>query len=106
MVCARLALDALLSDLAIVRGEEGVNTPAIEVISSPGELFAYSGGAYTLAELALQDRYGESFANIMEQWILAPAGMHNSAFTQPLPDSTAHRVAKGYTQSGAVIVGG
>jgi CubicO group peptidase (beta-lactamase class C family) len=97
---------ALPSDLAIVRGEEGVNTPAIEVVSAPGELLAYSGGAYTLAELALQDRYGESFANIMEQWILAPAGMHNSTFTQPLPDSTAHRVAKGYTPSGAVVAGG
>lgn len=94
------------SDLAILRGEEGVNTPPIEVISAPGEMLAYSGGAYTLAELALQDLYGDEFANIMKKWILAPAGMQNSAFTQPLPDSTSNPVAKGYTPSGAVITGG
>ena len=97
---------AVPSDLDILRGSVGVNSPAIEVIAPPNETMAYSGGAYTLAELALQDIYGDGFSNIMKKWILEPAGMKHSEFTQPLPASKSNRVAKGYTQSGNVLDGG
>lgn len=97
---------AIPSDLAILRGDEGVNTPAIEVLSAPNEMLAYSGGAYTLAELALQDIYNDEFSNIMKKWILEPAGMQNSEFTLPLPDSKSDQVAKGHTQSGDILDGG
>jgi CubicO group peptidase (beta-lactamase class C family) len=97
---------AIPSDLAILRGNEGVNTPAIEVISAPNEMLAYSGGGYTLAELALQDIYGDEFSNIMKKWILEPVGMQYSEFTQPLPESKVDQVAKGHTQSGDVLDGG
>ncbi|WP_367390601.1 serine hydrolase domain-containing protein [Lewinella sp. LCG006] len=94
------------SDLAILRGSEEVNTPAIEVSTQPNETLAYSGGGYTLAELALQDIYNEAFSNIMKKWILEPAGMEHAEFTQPLPDSISNQVAKGYNQSGELIDGG
>ncbi|MGB5554831.1 MAG: serine hydrolase domain-containing protein [Flavobacteriaceae bacterium] len=97
---------AIPSDLAILRGNEGINTPAIAVISAPNEMLAYSGGGYTVAELALQDIYGDEFSNIMKKWILEPVGMEYSEFTQPLPDSKSDQVAKGYTQSGDVLDGG
>lgn len=97
---------AIPSDLDILRGNEGVNTPAIEVISTPNEKLAYSGGAYTLAELALQDIHGAEFSNIMKKWILEPAGMQNSEFTQPLVDSKFNQVAKGHTQTGDVLDSG
>jgi CubicO group peptidase (beta-lactamase class C family) len=94
------------SDLDILRGSDGVNSPAVEVINPPNETLSYSGGGYTLAELALQDIYNDAFSNIMKKWILEPAGMENSEFTQPLPDSQANRVAKGHTQSGEMLDGG
>ncbi|WP_020537323.1 serine hydrolase domain-containing protein [Lewinella cohaerens] len=94
------------SDIDILRGTEGVNSPAIDVIRPPNETLAYSGGAYTLAELALQDIYNDEFSNIMRKWILEPAGMKHSEFTQPLPASKANQVAKGYVQSGDVLDGG
>ena len=94
------------ADLDVVRGATGVNSPPVEVITTPGERLAYSGGGYTLAELALQDIFNEQFSDIMETWILQPAGMTNSEFTQPLPDSAAVHVAKGYTYSGQVLEGG
>jgi CubicO group peptidase (beta-lactamase class C family) len=94
------------SDLQILRGDEGANTPAIEVVTPPNESLAYSGGGYTLAELALQDIYSDDFSSIMKKWILEPAGMSHSEFTQPLPDSNANEVAWGYTQSGEAIEGG
>lgn len=94
------------SDLDILRGSEGVNTPPIEIIMHPYETLAYSGGGYTLAELALQDIYNDGFSNIMKKWILEPAGMNHSEFTQPLLDTISRQVAKGYTPSGAVVEGG
>lgn len=97
---------ALPSDLDIVRGSAGVNSPAIEVVTPPNETLAYSGGGYTLAELALQDIFNEEFAIIMEKWILDPAGMNLASFTQPLPPSKSDQAAKGYTSSGDVLEGG
>jgi CubicO group peptidase (beta-lactamase class C family) len=94
------------SDPDILMGNDGVNSPAIEVVWEPNETLAYSGGGYTLAELALQDIYGASFSEIMNKWILKPAKMENSEFTQPLPASDSNRVAKGHTQSGEVLEGG
>lgn len=97
---------ALPSDLDILKGSSGVNTPAIAVIAPPNETLAYSGGGYTLAELALQDIYDDKFSNIMKKWILEPVGMKHSDFTQPLPASKLNQAVKGYTQSGQVIDGG
>lgn len=94
------------ADLDILQGLEGVNSPAIEVVTAPNEVLAYSGGGYTLAELALQDIYDDTFANIMKKWMLEPVGMKSSEFTQPLPDSMADQVAKGYDYSGKVLDGG
>lgn len=94
------------SDLDILRGSEGVDTPAIAVITTPNETLAYSGGGYTLAELALQDVFSDEFSNIMQKWILEPSAMMHSEFTQPLPDSTSNQVAKGYTQTGEVLDSG
>ncbi|MFN1836071.1 serine hydrolase domain-containing protein [Balneola sp. MJW-20] len=98
--------DVMPTDLDILLGNEGVNTPAIEVITPPDETLAYSGGAYTLAELALQDFFDDKFSNLMDKWILEPAGMTLSEFTQPFPASESGRVAKGYTFSGDVVEGG
>lgn len=96
----------LPSDIDILKGSAGVNSPAIEVVSSPNETLAYSGGGYTLAEVALQDIYNDEFSNIMKKWILDPAGMEHSEFTQPLPESKSNKVAKGHTQTGELIEGG
>ncbi|WP_425422809.1 serine hydrolase domain-containing protein [Phaeodactylibacter xiamenensis] len=94
------------SDLDILMGNDGVNSPAIEVVWEPNETLAYSGGGYTLAELALQDIYGATFSEIMKKWILRPANMENSEFTQPLPASDSNRVAKGHTHSAEALEGG
>jgi CubicO group peptidase (beta-lactamase class C family) len=94
------------SDVDILMGNDGVNSPAVEVVWSPNQTLAYSGGGYTLAELALQDIYGTDFSTIMEKWILNPANMEHSEFTQPMPASDSNRVAKGYSQSGEPLEGG
>lgn len=97
---------SLPSDIDILTGAPGVNSPAIAVVAPPNERLVYSGGAYTLAELALQDTFQNEFASIMEKWILNPAGMTHSDFTQPPPASKHTQSAKGYTQSGTILEGG
>jgi len=94
------------SDIDVLKGNEGVNSPKIEVISTPNEILAYSGGGYTLAEVALQGIFNEEFSTIMNQWVLEPIGMKNSQFTQPLQPSDSSKVAKGYTSNGVVLDGG
>ena len=97
---------AIPTDVAILKGGENVNSPAIEVISIPNEILAYSGGGYTLAEVALQDIFNEEFSTIMKKWILDPTGMENSEFTQPLQARDLNNVAKGHTSDGVVLDGG
>ncbi|QBY04379.1 class A beta-lactamase-related serine hydrolase [Thalassotalea sp. HSM 43] len=96
----------LPSDSDILKGSPGVNSPAIAVVAAPNQTLAYSGGAYTLAELALQNVFDKPFADIMQRWILAPVAMQQSDFTQPLPAAKSSKVAKGYNQAGQVIDGG
>jgi CubicO group peptidase (beta-lactamase class C family) len=96
----------LPSDIDILVGRGEANTPAIAVVAPPNEILAYSGGAYTLAEVALQDRFNDEFARIMQKWILDPVGMKHSDFTQPLLATKHKQLAKGYTHSGKVLEGG
>lgn len=94
------------SDVDILRGAEGVNSARIEVISKPNQYMAYSGGGYTLAELALQDHFDESFEKLMNDWLLDPIGMADSEFSQPLHVDKYQRVAMGHAASGDSIDGG
>ena len=94
------------TDVEILKGSSGVNSQPIEVLSKPNELLAYSGAGYTLAEVALQDIHNDTFSNLMKTWILDPAGMKHSEFTQPLIVKDSSKVAKGYTQSGKILDGG
>lgn len=90
----------------ILKGASGVNSPAVAVIATPNKTLAYSGGGYTLAELAFEDIYNDTFSNIMKKWVLAPVGMTHSDFTQPLPAGKHDTAASGYTRDGAMLPGG
>lgn len=94
------------TDIEVLRGSEGVNSNAVEVLTVPNQSLAYSGGGYTLAEVALQDYFNDSFENIMKDWILEPANMSNSTFSQFASDSEFSHAVEGYQQSGNVIEGG
>ena len=96
----------LPSDLDIVRGAPGVNSPKLAVIAEPNSVMAYSGGGYTLAELALQNHLGGSFSALMDKWILAPAVMTDSDFRQPLPENERVKAAIGHLHTGEAIAGG
>lgn len=52
----------------------------IGILQRPGQRFLYSGGGYTVLQLALQDLTGQPFADFMNQTILEPLGMAHSTF--------------------------
>ena len=94
------------SDQQIVRAEAPANSRKVEVLTAPGISLAYSGGGYTVAEIALQDLLHKPFERIMHEWLLAPVGMLEANFTQPLPAASRPYAARGHLADGSAVPGG
>jgi CubicO group peptidase (beta-lactamase class C family) len=77
----------------ILNGAEPSNTGPVERISPPDTEWRYSGGGYTLAQLAMADVAREAFPQLMERLVLGPVGMDASTFDAELgwraPELTA-----------------
>lgn len=98
--------EELPSDQQIARGEAPSNSHKIEVPNAPGTSLAYSGGGYTVVEIALQDHLNKPFNQIMREWLLAPVNMKQADFTTPLLASLHPIIARGHQIDGAIIPGG
>lgn len=86
----------------ILEGTPPANTPAIRVDLAPGTRFRYSGGGTTIVQLALVDRTGRAYPELLRERVLAPLGMTRSTFAQvPAPAAAA----VGYGSDGAPIAG-
>ena len=94
------------TDQQIVRGEAPSNSRKVEVLNAPGASLAYSGGGYTVIEIALQDQLHKPFDQIMREWLLSPVGMKQADFTMPLPASSHPHTARGHKIDGTLISGG
>lgn len=88
---------------AIVAGASGVNTLRAEVLDTPGAHLRYSGGGYTLAQIALQDTQGMAFEPLMRRWLFVPAQLRTATFELQTPGAD---VAEGHADSGAAVPGG
>ncbi len=73
-----------------LQGDSG-GVGAVELILKPGSTYEYAGGGYTVLQLLVEELTGETFADYMQQQVLQPLGLENSAFTwtQELRDTTA-----------------
>jgi CubicO group peptidase (beta-lactamase class C family) len=87
-------------------GVAPANTPPIRSFEAPGGAFAYSGGGYLVAQLAIVEAGGKPYPEFLDQLVLRPAGMRQSTFAQPLPEALVGRSASGHDNKGAVIPGG
>lgn len=94
------------TDQQTLRGEAPSNSRRVEVLDAPGASLAYSGGGYTVVEVALQDQINKPFDQIMREWLLAPVGMKQADFTMPLPSSNYPHTARGYQVDGTIVPGG
>lgn len=70
----------------------------VRVIMPPGHAWRYSGGGYTLLQLALEEVTGERFAAYLRREVLVPLGMNDSYYARS-PDVDA-RMAQGHNALG------
>jgi CubicO group peptidase (beta-lactamase class C family) len=88
------------SIVEILEGTPPANRGAVRVGRAPMTGYKYSGGAVTIQELALTDVLGKPFPLIMRESVLAPIGMTNSTYEQPLPPNLRPAAAHAHDQSG------
>jgi len=81
------------------------NTDSIVVDTIPGTIWRYSGGGYTVAQLAIEEIAGKTFATYLEQAVLAPLDMTRSTFEQPLPKSWQDNVSAAFDSRGEMVEG-
>lgn len=89
----------------VLDGAPPANTPAVRVNVTPGSLWRYSGGGFTVMQLALSDLTGQPFPALMRELVLGPAGMKNSGYEQPLPEVKRSRAAIAHRGDGTVVAG-
>jgi CubicO group peptidase (beta-lactamase class C family) len=89
----------------ILDGATPANTAPVRVDIVPGTKTRYSGGGTTLVQLMLMDQLKKPFPQIMRETVLAPLGLKNSTYEQPVPPALAARTASGTRFAGASVEG-
>jgi CubicO group peptidase (beta-lactamase class C family) len=89
----------------ILDGAPPANTAAVRVDLEPGTRFRYSGGGTTISQLAIMDIEKKPYPDIAKETVLAPLGMTNSTYSQPLPEDWRKKAATGYRANGSEVEG-
>lgn len=93
------------STVQILNGTEPANSAAIFVDTQPGTLYRYSGGGYTVMQLAVEDLTATPFPEFVHERVLQPVGMTRSGIVQPPTDAFADNIASAHTARGRVVRG-
>ena len=89
----------------VLDGASPANTAPIRVDLEPGTRFRYSGGGTTIAQLAIMDVEKKPYPDIARETVLAPLGMTNSTYSQPLAPDWRKKAATGYRANGTEVEG-
>jgi CubicO group peptidase (beta-lactamase class C family) len=84
----------------ILDGEKPSNVGKVRLERAPLTGYKYSGGAVTIMQLALSDVVGRPYPDILREWVLAPIGMTDSAYEQPLSPARDRNAARGHGGDG------
>jgi CubicO group peptidase (beta-lactamase class C family) len=90
----------------VLDGLPPANSLRVRVESEPGSAWRYSGGGFMIVQQLLTDITGKPFASLMHETVLAPLGMDESDFIQPVPAGLIPHAARGHYASGDTVVGG
>ncbi len=80
----------------VLDGAPPTNTRPIRVDTTPGAIWRYSGGGFTIMQQMMIDATGSPFPRFMQETVLGPIGMTASSFEQPQPAPRAALTATGY----------
>lgn len=89
----------------VLNGVSPANTEKIEVTNTPGAEKKYSGGGYTIVQKIIEDVTGQPFSDYMRNQVLAPMGMANSFYSQPLTPALVNAAAIGHRADGSLVQG-
>ncbi|WJG08903.1 serine hydrolase domain-containing protein [Aliiglaciecola sp. LCG003] len=95
--------DDIPSVIEVLEGKG--NTDPVRVHKTPGADWQYSGGGYTIMQLAIENIEKLSFAESMQQNVLKPINMDKSTYQNPLPSHYHTLAATGYRESGEEVEG-
>lgn len=84
----------------VLNGAAPANTGPVERIEAPNTQWRYSGGGYSIVQLAMEDVAGEPFPSLMERVVLEPIGMTSSTFDAEFGWREPDRVARAHAAPG------
>jgi CubicO group peptidase (beta-lactamase class C family) len=87
----------------ILKGEKPSNVGAVLFARPPFAGYKYSGGGFTIVQLALIEALDRPFAEIMQTSVLDPLEMKDSTYEQPLPATRAARAAHAHSGQGRAM---
>jgi len=91
--------------LQVLDGAPPANSKAIRLDVKPGYMCRYSGGGYCVTQQLVIDATGLTFPDFMKAQVLAPLGMDQSTYEQPLPKVLVDQAAFGHRKDKGVIPG-
>lgn len=91
--------------LAVLDGTAPANSRPVRVDIAPGSKYRYSGGGYTVAQLLMTEGGKRDFVTLMREEVLAPIGMADSTYANPLPAPWLARAAAGVLPNGDAVPG-
>ena len=80
----------------VLEGTPPTNTAPVRVDTTPGAIWRYSGGGFSVMQLMVTDVTGLPFPRFMQENVLGPIGMTASSYEQPQPPARAALTAAGY----------
>lgn len=88
--------DSMPTVVQVLDGAPPANTAPIRVDTTPGAIWRYSGGGFTIMQQMIVDVTKTPFPRFLQQTVLGPVGMTSSSFEQPQPAARAALTAAGY----------
>lgn len=72
----------------------------VPVFDAPGRDWRYSGGGYTLAQLAVERATGKAYSRVVERQVLRPLAMARTGFECSRSESAPRGAASGHDAAG------
>ncbi len=91
--------------LQVLDGLPPANSDSIRVDVTPGTIYRYSGGGYTVLQLLIEDVTGRPLGTITSELVFEPLGMANSTFEKPVPEALLTKTSPGHRRDGSSFRG-
>ncbi len=76
---------------------------AIDFLFTPGTNWSYSGGGYTVIQVALEDHFKKTLSKLVEEYLIVPLQLKNTTMLKPIEKGFPNNVAMVHDKHGAVI---